>query len=69
MRGWDEQGGALSFIFRRVEVRFGSEGATPFFTRDLGRKSDKVYTFFGFQKEKGVLCARSSSGMVTLLSK
>ena len=67
--GWNEGAGALSFRFTQVKISFGSPDAQPFFTKELSRKADKVYTFFGHDKGNGVLCARSSSGMVTLLSK
>lgn len=67
--GWDEGAGALSFRFTQVKISFGSPDAAPFFTKELAHKADKVYTFFGHDKGNGVLCARSSSGMVTLLSK
>jgi hypothetical protein len=66
--GWDAAAGSLSFVFRSVEVSWGAS-PTPFFTRALGRKDAKRYTFFGFQRGEGVVCARSSSGMVALLSK
>lgn len=65
--GWDDAAGALAFRFDRVAVAWGSPDASPFFARDLGRKSDKVYTFFG--RHEDFVCARSSSGMVTLLAK
>lgn len=67
--GWDAENGALSFRFTSVNIAFGSPDAKPFFTKELSRKSDKVYTFFGHDAARGVLCARSSSGMVTLLSR
>ena len=67
--GWDAMNQAITFQFTRQKIGLGGTGS-PFVDKELARKKgDRVYRFFGFQREKGVVGARSSGGPLVLLRK
>jgi len=67
--GWDAANQAITFQFTHQKIGLGGTDA-PFVDKELSnKKGDRVYRFFGFQKGKGVVGARSSGGPLVLLKK
>lgn len=67
--GWDATNQAITFQFTRQKVGIGGT-ESPFVDKELAnKKGDRVYRFFGFQKQEGVVGARSSGGPLVLLRK
>ena len=67
--GWDALNQAITFRFTRQKIGMGGT-ESPFVDKELAsKKGDRVYRFFGFQRERGVVGARSSGGPLVLLRK
>ena len=68
-KGWDAINQAITFQFTHQKIGFGGTDK-PFVDKELSKKKgDRVYRFFGFQRDKGVVGARSSGGPLVLLRK
>lgn len=68
-KGWDALNQAVTFQFTHQKIGWGST-ESPFVDKELSKnKGDRVYRFFAFQRDEGVVGARSSGGPLVLLRK